>query len=400
MIILYTFYFSANYNLSTAAKTIQDEFMFSSSQFGILFTVFTITFACGHFIAGFLGDRYSPKKMMIIGALGAVCSNFLFGFSNTLLMFGIFWGMNALFLSMGWSPGCSILFKWFPEKRLGFFMGIYNAFSFLGGVIVFPLAAFSISRWGWRAAFFIPPLLLLAWLLVFVINVKDKPEDAGYTAEWRKETESEQITITGKDYLNVLMNPTMNLIYLAAICSQFVRWGLVNWVVKIFSEPINAGGYGMTLVFSATIASLIHWGGAFFSILLGYASDKVFKGKRWQTIFIGYIASAVSLFLMFVLGADIVNMPGGVVLLGGLLLVAGGCIQGLQAPIFNLPGDILGNKLGGTGVGITNGWSYIGASLSGVALGSLLDVYGFMSGILLMGIVSLVGAGIILLVKR
>ena len=103
---------------------------------------------------------------------------------------------------------------------------------------------------------------------------------------------------------------------------------------------------------------------------------------------------------MFVLGADIVNMPGGVVLLGVLLLVAGGCIQGLQAPIFNLPGDILGNKLGGTGVGITNGWSYIGASLSGVALGSLLDVYGFMSGILLMGIVSLVGAGIILLVRR
>lgn len=401
MTTLYTFYFAVNYNLGPATKLIQDELGISSSNFGVLFTVFTIVFACGQFIFGFLGDRYSSKVIMFIGALGGAIANFLFGSSNTLLFLGIFWGINALFLSMGWSSGCSILFKWLPESRWGLFMGIYNAFSFLGGVIVYPLAGFVIAKWGWRFAFFVPPLFLLLWAFGFLIIVKNSPEDAGFKVEWKKEKSSETTEKIGaKDYWKVLSHPLMNLVYLSAICSQFVRWGLVNWVVKILTEPTSTGGYGMNLVFSAAIASSMHWGGAFFSIALGYISDRIFKGTRWQTIAIGFLLSFLSLFLIFAFGSDIIDIKGGFLILGILLFIAGGCIQGLQAPIFNLPGNIMGSRLGGTGSGIACGWSYIGASLSGVSLGWILDSYGFMSGILLMAVVSLIGGIIILFVKK
>jgi len=402
MTTLYTFYFAVNYNLGPATKSIQDAFNISSSKFGILFTIFTIVFALGQFVAGFLGDRFSPKKMMFIGAIGGVIANFLFGFSSHLIFFAIFWGFNAMFLSMGWSPGCSILFKWLPEKRWGTFMGIYNAFSFLGGVIVYPLAGFAITHWGWRAAFFISPLLLLAWSLIFLRQVKDTPSGAGYKTEWRtddsKNDSSEKIGM--KDYLEVLKHPTMNLIYASAICSQFVRWGLVNWVVKILIEPVSSGGYGLSLVVSAAIASSMHWGGAFFSIIMGYISDTVFKGSRWQVILTGFILSGLALLTMHKYSSSLLGFNHGIELLAIFLFIAGGCIQGLQAPIFNLPGDILGSRLGGTGVGITNGWSYIGASLSGITLGWMLDSYGLMSGILLMAGVSLLGGIIICFVRR
>lgn len=400
MTTLYTFYFAVNYNLGTATKPIQDKLAISSSKFGILFTVFTILFACGQFASGFLGDRYSPKKMMLIGALGGVAANFLFGLSSTLPFFILFWGMNALFLSMGWSPGCSILFNWLPKSRWGLFMGIYNAFSFLGGVIVYPLAGFVIAKWGWRAAFFVPPMLLFLWAFEFFFVGKDSPEEVGFMVEWREEKADEMKKVDMKDYWKVLIHPVMNLVYLSAICSQFVRWGLVNWVVKILTEPAETGGYGMSLLISTTIASSMHWGGAFFSIGLGYISDRIFKGVRWQTIFIGFFLSFIALFLLFMMGPRIIYMNQGLFLLGILLFVAGGCIQGLQAPIFNLPGDILGNNLGGTGVGIANGWSYIGASLSGISLGWILDCYGFMSGILLMAVVCLIGGITILFVKK
>lgn len=399
MITLYTFYFAANYNLGTATKYIQEEFDFSNGEFGVLFTIFTLGFGLGQFVAGFLGDRYNPKLLMLIGAVGATLANFCFGLSNTMPMFCIFWAINAVSLSMGWSPGCSIMFQWIPEKRWGLFMGIFDAFAFLGGIIIYPIAGFAITYISWRAVFFIPPVLLAMWAVVFFFVVKSTPEEKGYRVEWKKEGVKEE-KANLKDYTRILKNPLMNLICVVAICSQFVRWGLVNWIVKILAENFELGGFGLTMVVATTIASTMHWGGALFSIGMGYISDTVFKGKRWQTIAIGFSVSGIALAVIFVVGNTIVNLPGGIVFLGVLLFLAGGCVQGVQAPIFNLPGDILGARLGGTGVGIVNGWSYIGASFAGGTLGFLMDHYTLTSGILLMAGICILGAILSCVVKR
>lgn len=399
MITLYTFYFAANYNLGPATKYIQGDFNLSNSEFGILFTIFSLGFGLGQFVAGYLGDRYNPKRLMIYGALGATAANFCFGLSNSIIAFSIFWGINAISLSMGWSPGCSILFRWIPRQRWGLFMGLFDAFAFMGGIIVYPIAGFAITYFSWRTAFFIPPVLLFTWTIVFYFIVKSNPQEAGLEVEWEnKEDEKKQVNIG--DYLSILKSPIMNLICVVAICSQFVRWGLVNWIIKILTESPDLGGYGMSIVLAASIASTMHWGGAFFSIGMGYLSDLLFHGKRWQTIAIGFLISGISLSIIYVAGAQLLLTKGGIVILSALLFLSGGCIQGVQAPIFNLPGDILGSRLGGTGVGIVNGWSYIGASFAGGTLGFLMDRFGLTSVILLMAAISFVGAGVIIKVRK
>jgi|SRR5665648_434883 len=399
MVALYTFYFASNYNLGPATKYIQDDFNLSNSEFGILFTIFTLGFGLGQFCAGFLGDKYNPKLLMMLGAIGAIFANIGFGLSNTMTGFCIFWAINSISLSMGWSPGCSILFKWIPRQRQGLFMGFFDAFAFLGGIIIYPIAGFAITYISWRAVFFIPPAMLACWTLVYFFIVKSTPEEKGYTVEWKEKGFSET-KATGKDYLNILKSPIMNLVCLVAVCSQFVRWELVSWIIKILTETSSAGGFGLTLVAAATIASGMHWGGAFFSIGMGFISDTVFKGSRWQTISLGFIVSAGSLTLVYFLGPSILSYHYGIAALTLLLFLAGGCIQGVQAPIFNLPGDLLGSNLGGTGVGIVNGWSYIGASFAGGALGFIMDNYQLTSGLLLMAGISLVGAGLATLIKK
>jgi len=391
MIILYTFYFASNYNLGPATKYIQEDFNLNNSEFGILFTIFTLGFGLGQFAAGFLGDRYNPKMLMFAGALGSVAANICFGLSDSMAAFCIFWGINAVSLSMGWSPGCSILFRWIPQKRWGLFMGLFDAFAFLGGIIIYPIAGFSITCFSWRSAFFIPPALLFIWAMVYLFVVKSTPEEAGLSVEWKTgEDEKKQVDL--KDYGSILKDPTINLTCTIAVCSQFVRWGLVNWIIKILVESTDLGGFGIALVAAAAIASAMHWGGAFFSIGMGYVSDTVFKGSRWQTIAIGYVISAASLIGVYLAGPSLIAMNGGIAILAIMLFLAGGCIQGVQAPIFNLPGDILGSRLGGTGVGVVNGWSYIGASFAGGTLGFMMDNFGLTSGILLMAVISLLGA--------
>lgn len=426
MITLYTFYFTCNNNLGVAADRIQQSFDLSNATFGILFTIFTLGFGLGQFFSGYLGDRYSPKLLMFLGAIGATAANIGFGLSSGMKPFAIFWAINAVSLSMGWSPGCSVLFRWIPQKRWGLFMGLFDAFAFLGGIIIYPVAGFAITFLSWRAAFFLPALLLLMWSVVFCIYVKDTPQQYGFTVEWEhsgvsdaKDPASASDTVCLRDYADVMKHPAILLTALATICSQFVRWGLVNWIVKILITPCSvdapglaesaggglfagsqSGGFGMALMAATIAASAMHWGGAFFSIALGHISDTVFHGSRWQTILMGFLVSTAGLLIIYFLGLRILMLPGGVVILGALLFFAGGCIQGVQAPLFNLPGDILGTRLGGTGVGIVNGWSYLGASFAGISLGAMMDAFGLTSCLLLMAGISLAGAVVTAVLRR
>ena len=434
MITLYTFYFTCNNNLGVAADRIQQSFDLSNATFGILFTIFTLGFGLGQFFSGYLGDRYSPKLLMFLGAIGATAANIGFGLSSGMKAFAIFWAINAVSLSMGWSPGCSVLFRWIPQKRWGLFMGLFDAFAFLGGIIIYPVAGFAITFLSWRAAFFLPALLLLMWSVVFCIYVKDTPQQYGFTVEWEHNSVSAakdpapasgdaktpaSDTVCLRDYADVMKHPAILLTALATICSQFVRWGLVNWIVKILITPCSvdapglaesaggglfagsqSGGFGMALMAATIAASAMHWGGAFFSIALGHISDTVFHGSRWQTILMGFLVSTAGLLIIYFWGLRILMLPGGVVILGALLFFAGGCIQGVQAPLFNLPGDILGTRLGGTGVGIVNGWSYLGASFAGISLGAMMDAFGLTSCLLLMAGISLAGAIVTAVLRR
>ena len=184
-------------------------------------------------------------------------------------------------------------------------MGFFDAFAFLGGIIIYPIAGFAITYISWRAVFFIPPVLLALWTILFFFIVKSTPEEKGYVVEWKSDGDNRKAT--GQDYWNILKDPTMNLLCLTAICSQFVRWGLVNWIIKILTEPVGLGGYGLALITAAAIASAMHWGGAFFSIGMGWISDTLFNSSRWQTICIGFLISAVALGLVFFTGDSLAS---------------------------------------------------------------------------------------------
>lgn len=390
MAIFYLFYYFCKYNLGIATAGIQDEFGFTSKTFGWVTTIFSLTYAGGQFINGFLGDRYGPKLIMIIGGLGGIVANVCFGLSGTLTFFVAFWMVNAYFSSCGWAPGCRIVYNWFPENRWGTWMGLFNALCYTGGALVLPIVGLAIMYWGWRAAFFVAPSFLLVMAIAFSFLGKGSPQDAGLEPQWeQKKPEKPKRRIGAREYWIAFTNLKMNLSYLSGFGTNFVRWGIISWMVKILSEPVEEGGFGLSIFAASAITSLAHWGGAFFSIILGAITDRVFKGSRWQTIMIGFILGALPLFYI-AKGPVILDYPMGLFLLGVAMFISGGLIQGIQSPLFNLPADILGKEMSGTGVGIMDGWMYVGAAFAGVFLGWWMDSYGLTSGVMLMAVVSVV----------
>ena len=387
---LYLFYYFGKKNIGPATKAIEDAFGLGHQQFGWALTAFTLTYALGQFINGFLGDRYSPKRIMLIGALGGMAANLLFGLGNTLVLFVIFWAINGYFSAMGWAPGCRILCNWFPEKRWGWWMGLYNFFPYFGGALVVPVAAWSVNRWGWRGAFFLPPFFLLLMAVAFAFLGKSSPEQAGVRTPWHNRRRGDSKKRTGaQEYWQAFAHRGMAFPYAVAFGANAIRWGLLHWSVMILETPVHDGGFGLPLTQSGWVGSLVDWGGMFFAVALGLVSDRLFRGRRWQTIVLSMALTGANLFFL-ARGASILALPAGMFLLCATVFVAGGLIQGIHTPLFCLPGDILGQELSGTGAGIMDGWMYVGASLAGFPLGWWLDTYGLSSGIALLGLASLV----------
>src|SRR3954451_20906490 len=77
--LLYTSFYMCRYNLSIANGAISKEFGFSLADMGTIITTSLLAYAFGQIINGLLTDRIGGKRAMLIGAVGTIIMNILFG---------------------------------------------------------------------------------------------------------------------------------------------------------------------------------------------------------------------------------------------------------------------------------------------------------------------------------
>src|SRR6266700_8403104 len=77
--LTYTSFYLCRYNFSYANKSIADEFHFSKSDMSTILLLNFIAYGCGQIINGLLTDKIGGKRAMLIGALGTIIVNILFG---------------------------------------------------------------------------------------------------------------------------------------------------------------------------------------------------------------------------------------------------------------------------------------------------------------------------------
>jgi MFS family permease len=134
------------------------------------------------FLAGWVVDRFGPRRMMLIGILMAGAALVGLGWISSLGLFYFFYLFNALgYVCGGPLPNQVLLTQWFDRSR-GKAMGFAYLGIGIGGATVPWIAHTLAQQFGWQASLRILGLSIVVVSLPLVLMLKERPARTNVSA--------------------------------------------------------------------------------------------------------------------------------------------------------------------------------------------------------------------------
>ncbi len=376
MYIGYVFYYFSRKSFTFAMPSLIQDLGFTKSELGILASILSITYGASKFLSGILADRSNPRFFMALGLILTGVFNIFFGFSSSIVMFAIFWGLNGWFQGWGWPPCARLLTHWYSLKERGTWWGAWNTSHSVGGFLIPIIAAFCAQYFGWRYAMYVPGVLCI-FVGLFVINrLRDTPQSLGlppiekYKNDYSdpREAHEKETELSVKSILfeHVLRNKFIWILAISYLFVYVIRTAINDWSMLFLIETKQ-----YSQIAAGVCVSFFEIGGIFGSLAAGWASDKIFGGKR------GPINVLFSLGVIFAIAAFWFSPPNMQFLDSALLFAIGFLIFGPQMLIGMAAAELSHKKAAGTATGFIGWVAYLGAASAGYPLGKITQDWGW-----------------------
>jgi MFS transporter, OPA family, glycerol-3-phosphate transporter len=378
--LLYTSFYMCRYNFSIANKSISAEYDFSRAEMGYIITTALFAYACGQIINGLLTDHIGGKRAMLIGAAGTIVMNLLFGAASFAGMLGLFIAIRGVdgYLQAFGAPGMvKINTAWFSHRERGRFSGIFGFMINLGRFGIFTLgpallAGFTvlglinIPPLHWRWLFWTPSLICAVAAVGMALTVKETPEEAGFHGVIGDDTGSTDGGVTApfaQVIRAILTNPAVWITACAYACTGAVRQAVDQWFPRYMQDLYHVNLQSARFQFLAFLIPFVASAG---SLIAGYVSDTLFKGRRAPVAALLYFLETT----IILLAAQFHSTDAAILFLVLISFTANSThsILGSAAPM-----DIGGRRMAGFALGLIDSFQYFGGSLAGYFLGHLLD---------------------------
>jgi len=80
--LLYGAYYMCRYNFRFATPGMIAEFHFTTSQITDMIAIWSLAYGTGQLINGLLTDRIGGRASLLVGSVGTIAINLIFGFSS------------------------------------------------------------------------------------------------------------------------------------------------------------------------------------------------------------------------------------------------------------------------------------------------------------------------------
>ena len=368
----YIFAYLLRMNLSVAIPVIKQSEGYSNTQIGLLTSLFFLTYTIGQLLSGLLGDHLRSKPLLVTGLLLSACCNLGCAFSSGLPMLFACWILNGFAQSMLWGPLIRTLSLGFTARQLER-VSFYMALSTITGYACsWGLASFLSERLGWRAAFWLPAVLVLLFAALLLLLFRSTPQrplpaqehEPGLAAEAPRSLDDPSPVVPRLSLFAYLGRICFPVLFLMAAAQGLVREGVGVWLPTVLTES----GYfpADSLWFVLLVIPLMNLAGVLFvQKLLRRAGQN--SGK---ILFFLYILITAAAALLFFLGGSNVILP--LILMVLLLSVTYG-----TGPIFTslIPFHLSAYGRVSLTAGLFDFSIYCGAALSGAISGALSDGY-------------------------
>lgn len=320
---------------------------------------------------GWLVDRVEARVVMVFGALAAGSAFLIASQSNSLAPMIVAYLLLGVGIAAGTVlPASLVIANWFAARR-GIAMGIANAGSTTGGMVMTLVAGYAIRNWGWRLAYItlgIPMIVVVVPLVLIMVRSRPPGEVKLTVAEAADRLEGFEAT-------SALATRSFWMIIVAQFCFAFAATGTLIHMAS------HLEGLGYSSANAALAISLIFGFAALGKVIMGFVADR--------------LTARIALTLTFAIQAIGVAM---VFIIEHAGLIALFVVYGLSvaAPLMLLPlvtAESMGLKRFGFISGITGLAQTFGAALGPIVAGKIFDVArSFAPAFELMIVVNVIGA--------
>lgn len=291
------------------------------------------------FLAGWIVDRFGPRRLMLAGVLMAGAALAGLGGMSALWMFYAFYLLNALgYVCGGPLPNQVLLSRWFQQGR-GKAMGVAYLGIGIGGAVVPWISYWLVQAWGWRGALRALGLLVVVLAGPMVYFTREAPAVGNADANGEATPERRPAPArSGRKLVPlraVLRTPAFYLLALGSMCS-IAAVGGANQHLKLFLSL----DHGYTQGEAARIISMVLSFSIAGRLAMGWLSDRVPKKRVMLLIYLLVTMALPLLFLGSSRGAMYLFAVAFGVGLGGEYLI----IPLMAAELFGVA--VLGRVMG------------------------------------------------------
>ena len=379
LLIGYAGYYVCRSNLSVAASLIASDVGLagmSNGTVGAIASAGVLAYALGKPMTGVAGDVVGGRRMFLLGMWGAVAATVAFGLGAGVWALGAAWVANRFVQSAGWGALTKLVAQWFAPARHGRVIAVLSLSYLFGDAAArFALGLMLDAGYGWRAVFFASAALVAVIAVGVGAALRERPRDRGL-----REPAASPVTVYGAGELEpgatsvtalitpLLASPTFWLVCVLSCGLTLVREAFNIWIPTHLTAT-----YGMSPGSAARWSALFPLMGGLSVLVVGAATDRLGPGRRML------VAAPL------VLGAGVLTFAASssVVMHDERLgLVSLGAIAALLIGPYSLLAGAMALELGGkrgasTAAGLIDTAGYLGAMLSGVAVGAAADTYGW-----------------------
>lgn len=349
---------------------INSEFRLTYTEAGFIVTALLMGYAIMLFTGGWLSGRMERRRIIVPGLALMSVASLLSGLSASYRQLVVFQFLTGLGAGSYLTPANALLSDIFPPSERGRAFSVHESAVSLGtlsaNLIATPIAVVS----GWRAPFFIsaavlPIVAILFWSLVGGRGRGGEPTK-GFSASLVEAITPRFILMCVAYALGV------------GFCFNAFTSFPTTYLVEVF---------GVDLVYAAVLASVVSVSGTFGRISGGPISDH-FERKRVSVALLAIVSASIFL---------LTKIPCWNISLIIVLATTGFALNSLIPIMFAYLADITPPSTRGVRFGFMTSMAVTAGALSGVGVGYLSDVAGFIVAFTFIAVLE--AASILLLIK-